>query len=136
MAADRIIIVIPAGVGRQQRSVERAKRLRADRLDGTMPVRLLSGGSPPGILLHLDPLPFLAFEQLGGEPKVTWRAIDGRETGEVRFEKLAADRTKVTYQLEYEPTAWEGEADTVRDWMNRRVDWDLDQFRKIVEPAP
>ena len=58
------------------------------------------------------------------------------ETGEVRFEKLAADRTKVTYQLEYEPTAWEGEADTVRDWINRRLDWDLDQFRKIVEPVP
>ena len=70
------------------------------------------------------------------DEKVTWRAIDGRETGEVRFEKLAADKTKVTYQLEYEPTAWEGEADTVRDWMNRRVYWDLDQFRKIVEPAP
>ena len=25
---------------------------------------------------------------------ITWRAMDGRETGEVRFEKLAADRTQ------------------------------------------
>ena len=28
------------------------------------------------------------------DEKVTWRAIDGRETGEVRFEKLAADKTE------------------------------------------
>src|SRR5450759_3189963 len=30
------------------------------------------------------------------DESVTWRAIDGRETGEVRFEKLAAKMTKVT----------------------------------------
>ena len=65
--------------------------------------------------------------------KVIWRAIDGRETGEVRFEKLAAYRTKVTYQLEFDPAAWEGKADTVRHWMNRRVDKDLDNFRESVE---
>lgn len=64
---------------------------------------------------------------------VKWQAIDGRETGEVRFEKLAAGKTKVTYQLEYDPTAWEGKADTVRHWMRRRVDKDLDSFKKMVE---
>jgi len=67
------------------------------------------------------------------DEKVTWRAIDGRETGDVRFEKIAAGKTKVTYQLEYAPAAWEGKADTVRHWMSRRVDKDLDHFRKIVE---
>jgi uncharacterized membrane protein len=67
------------------------------------------------------------------DEKVTWRAIDGRETGEVRFEKLAADRTKVAYQLEYDPAAWEGKSDAVRRWMNRRVDEDLDAFKEIVE---
>ena len=67
------------------------------------------------------------------DEKVTWRAIDGRETGEVRFEKLAAGRTKVTYQLKYDPAAWEGKADSVRRWMNRRVDKDLDHFKKMVE---
>jgi uncharacterized membrane protein len=67
------------------------------------------------------------------DTKVTWRAIDGRETGEVRFEKLADGITKVTYQLEYDPTAWEGKADTVRHWMRRRVDKDLDNFKKVVE---
>lgn len=67
------------------------------------------------------------------DEKVAWRAADGRETGEVRFEKLGADKTRVTYQLEYDPTAWEGTADTVRHWMNRRVDKDLDSFRELVE---
>lgn len=67
------------------------------------------------------------------DEKVAWRAIDGRETGEVRFEKVAAFRTKVTYQLEYDPAAWEGKADTVRHWMNRRVDKDLDNFKESVE---
>jgi uncharacterized membrane protein len=67
------------------------------------------------------------------DEKVSWRAIDGRETGEVRFEKLAADSTRVTYQLEYDPAAWEGKADTVRHWMRRRVESDLDAFRQIVE---
>jgi uncharacterized membrane protein len=67
------------------------------------------------------------------DTKVTWRAIDGRETGEVRFEKLADGITKVTYQLEYDPAAWEGKADTVRHWMRRRVDKDLDSFKELVE---
>jgi uncharacterized membrane protein len=67
------------------------------------------------------------------DEKVSWRAIDGRETGEVRFEKLAADRTKVTYQLEYDPVAWEGKADTVRHWMRRRVESDLEAFKQVVE---
>ncbi|HUK78021.1 MAG TPA: SRPBCC family protein [Thermoleophilia bacterium] len=67
------------------------------------------------------------------DEKVTWRAVDGRETGEVRFEKLAADSTKVTYQLEYDPSAWEAKADAVRRWMDRRVDEDLEAFKEVVE---
>ena len=69
------------------------------------------------------------------DEKIAWRAIDGRETGEVRFEKLAAGKTMVTYQLEYDPAAWEGKPDAVRRWMNRRVDRDLDAFKKMVEAA-
>jgi uncharacterized membrane protein len=67
------------------------------------------------------------------DEKVTWRARDGRENGEVRFEKLDAERTRVTYQLEYDPTAWEGKADSVRHWMNRRVGEDLEAFKDMVE---
>ena len=67
------------------------------------------------------------------DEKIKWRAIDGRETGEVRFEKLPAGVTKVTYQLKYDPAAWEGKADAVRRWMNRRVASGLDDFKKMVE---
>jgi uncharacterized membrane protein len=67
------------------------------------------------------------------DEKVAWQAIDGRESGEVRFEKLDADTTRVTYQLDYDPTAWEGKPDTVRHWMNRRVDQDLEAFKELVE---
>jgi uncharacterized membrane protein len=73
-------------------------------------------------------------EQLPDE-KITWQAVDGRETGEVRFEKVGADATKVTYQLEYDPKAWEGKPDTVRHWMNRRVEKDLAQFKEMLEAA-
>jgi uncharacterized membrane protein len=48
------------------------------------------------------------------DEKVTWRAVDHRETGEVRFEKVDASHTRVTYQLEYDPAAWDADADTVR----------------------
>ncbi|MGO8684256.1 MAG: SRPBCC family protein [Thermoleophilia bacterium] len=69
------------------------------------------------------------------DEKVMWRAVDGRETGEVRFEKLAAGKTKVTYQLEYDPAAWQGKADTVRHWMQRRVENDLEHFKEMVEAS-
>jgi len=59
--------------------------------------------------------------------------VDGRESGEVRFEKVAAGSTKVTYQIKYDPPAWEGKVDSVRRWINRRVDKDLDNFKKVVE---
>ncbi len=67
------------------------------------------------------------------DEKVTWQALDGRETGEVRFEKIATGATKVTYQLEYDPEAWEGKRGVVRYWMQRRVEEDLDRFKEMVE---
>ena len=65
--------------------------------------------------------------------RVTWRAIDGRKTGKVRLEKLGAGATKLTYQLDYDPAAWEGKADTVRHWMRRQVEQDLDHLKQVVE---
>ena len=80
-----------------------------------------------------DQLHWVAVVEDVPDEKITWRAIDGRETGEVRFEKLPAGVTKVTYQLKYDPAAWEGKADAVRRWMNRRVASGLDDFKKMVE---
>ena len=67
------------------------------------------------------------------EEKIEWRAVDGREVGEVRFEKLGGGRTVVTYQLEYEPEAWEGDPETVTRWMERRVTEGLEAFKEIAE---
>ena len=67
------------------------------------------------------------------DQSVSWRAVDGRETGKVTFGKIGADRTKVHYELEYDPKAWEGKPDTIRHWMRRRVDADLNAFKAYIE---
>ena len=67
------------------------------------------------------------------EERITWHALDGRETGQVRFEKIDAGSTRVHYQLEYDPATWHGKADTVRHWMRRRVESDLEAFKQVVE---
>jgi uncharacterized membrane protein len=67
------------------------------------------------------------------EEKITWQAVDGRETGEVRFEKVDAGTTRITYQLEYDPEAWDGQEQSVRRWMQRRVTEDLTEFKRLVE---
>ena len=64
---------------------------------------------------------------------VSWRAVDGREVGQVTFDKIADGRTKVHYQLDYDPKAWEGEPDKTRRWMRKRVDQDLKAFKIAVE---
>ena len=67
------------------------------------------------------------------DQSVSWRAIDGRETGKVTFEKVGAGETKVHYQLDYDPKAWEGEPDATRRWMRKRVDQDLKAFKAVIE---
>lgn len=69
------------------------------------------------------------------DERVTWQAIDGRETGEVRFEKLGSGRTGVTYQIEYDPAAWEGDPEAVHRWMSERIGKDLDDFKRVMEAA-
>ena len=67
------------------------------------------------------------------DQSVAWTAVDGRESGKVTFEKLGAGRTKVHYQLDYDPKAWEGEPDATRRWMRKRVDADLKAFKLFIE---
>jgi len=59
------------------------------------------------------------------ETRILWQAVDGRETGEVTFDKLAEDRTSVHYQLEYEPDAWDADAVTIDRLIAQRVETDL-----------
>lgn len=67
------------------------------------------------------------------DESVSWRAVDGRETGKVTFDKLGADKTKVHYQLEYDPDAWDGGEERTRGWMSKRVDHDLKAFKALIE---
>ena len=69
------------------------------------------------------------------DQSVSWKAPDGRETGKVTFEKVGADKTTVHYQLEYDPEIWEGECKDTSDWMNKRVEDDLNAFKALVEKA-
>jgi uncharacterized membrane protein len=69
------------------------------------------------------------------DERIRWRALDGRKTGPVRFEKIDAAHTLVHYQLECDPTAWRGSPDTVRHWMRRRVESDLAAFKEAAEAA-
>ncbi len=64
---------------------------------------------------------------------VSWRAVDGRETGKVTFDKIGSDKTTIRYELEYDPKAWEGKPDTTRHWMRRRVEADLKKFKEFIE---
>jgi uncharacterized membrane protein len=67
------------------------------------------------------------------DERITWYALDGRETGQVRFEKMNAASTRVHYQLEYDPAIWPGSPDTVRHWMRRRLESDLEAFKQLAE---
>jgi uncharacterized membrane protein len=67
------------------------------------------------------------------DQSVSWEAVDGRESGKVTFEKVGESKTKVHYELEYDPSAWEGEPDVVHRWMRRRVDDDLKAFKSLIE---
>jgi uncharacterized membrane protein len=64
------------------------------------------------------------------EERIAWRAVDGRESGQVRFEKRAADRTVVHYQLMYDPEMWGANSDEL---MEARAESDLQAFKQAIE---
>jgi uncharacterized membrane protein len=66
------------------------------------------------------------------EERIAWRAVDGRESGQVRFEKRAADRTVVHYQLQYDSEMWGANSDEL---MQHRIEADLQAFKQAIEAA-
>jgi uncharacterized membrane protein len=67
------------------------------------------------------------------DTRLRWRASDGRETGDVDFQKVDAGATLVHYQLEYEPEPWGVDEDALRGCLQARVRGDLQAFRALVE---
>jgi len=65
---------------------------------------------------------------------IAWRSTSGAQnSGEVRFEKLNADRTRVTLALAYDP---EGFVENVGDALGAvslRVQGDLNRFKNFIE---
>lgn len=68
------------------------------------------------------------------DTKIAWRSTSGApNAGAVSFYRLSDDRCRVTLQIDYEP---QGFLETVGDWlgiMSRRVEGDLEQFKKFIE---
>ena len=67
------------------------------------------------------------------DTRLRWRATDGRETGDVDFQKLDARETLVHYQLEYEPEAWGVDPEGLRACLHARVRGDLLAFKELAE---
>jgi uncharacterized membrane protein len=66
--------------------------------------------------------------------QVAWRSTSGSEhSGQVRFEPLGAERTRVTATIGYEP---EGVIETIGDLVGvveRHVEQDLERFKTFIE---
>jgi uncharacterized membrane protein len=72
-------------------------------------------------------------EQVPDE-KVIWRNTSGRtNAGMVKFDPIAADRTRVHLEMSYEP---EGAVESIGDalgFVSRRVEGDLERFKEFIE---
>ena len=65
---------------------------------------------------------------------VAWRSTDGaRNDGQVRFETLAMDKTRVEVQLDVEPDGLVEKAGDALGVVERRVQGDLERFKEFVE---
>lgn len=73
------------------------------------------------------------FIALPDELRIEWQALDVRENAEVRLEKLPGDHTRLTYEIEYDPDAWPGDALAITNWMALRVPDGLARFKELVE---
>lgn len=69
------------------------------------------------------------------DTRLRWRARDGRETGDVDFQKLDAGSTLVHYQLEYEAERWGVGEEALRACLQARVRGDLEAFKALAETS-
>jgi uncharacterized membrane protein len=68
------------------------------------------------------------------DQRIIWRATDGTENaGMVSFIPTAADATKVTLQMSYDPEGFIENAGNALGIMGHRVQGDLERFRDFIE---
>src|SRR3954471_14471721 len=72
-------------------------------------------------------------EQLPDE-RISWRSVSGApNAGSVRFEKVAADRTRVVLTMEYEPEGAVENAGDAIGVFSARVQNTVEDFKKYIE---
>jgi hypothetical protein len=68
------------------------------------------------------------------DAKIAWQSIDGTpNSGEVDFESLDSERTRITLTIEYEPEGILEKAGDVLGIPSGRVEADLKRFRDFIE---
>jgi hypothetical protein len=72
-------------------------------------------------------------EQIPGQ-RITWQSIDGTpNSGEVTFERLDEERTRVILTMEYEPEGFLEKAGDALGIPSGRAEGDLKRFRDFIE---
>ncbi len=70
------------------------------------------------------------------DTRLRWRAVDGREIGDVDFQKVDNHETLVHYQLEFDSARWsDRDPAAVRACLHGRVRDTLAAFKTLVEAA-
>lgn len=65
---------------------------------------------------------------------IAWRSSSGAtNAGEVRFEELGPDRTRVLLRAEYEPQGLAEKAGAAMGVVSMRISGDLQRFKKFIE---
>jgi len=68
------------------------------------------------------------------DERVAWTTTDGAyHAGEVRFEAVAADRTKVTLEMDYDPEGLAEKAGDLLGVIDGKVKGDLERFKEFIE---
>jgi uncharacterized membrane protein len=65
---------------------------------------------------------------------IAWRAVDGSQNnGRVSFKPLAADRTEVALQLEFDPQGVTEKAGDALGIVTKQAEGDLERFKEFIE---
>ena len=68
------------------------------------------------------------------DERVAWTSIDGpKQAGVVTFHRLDTDKTRVMLQLDFEPEGVVEQAGDKLGFVGRRIEGDLERFKKFIE---
>lgn len=68
------------------------------------------------------------------DQRVAWRSRgEAQHAGAVTFHRLDDEQTRVTVQMEIEPTDWVEKTGDALNVMDRRVEGDLERFKSFIE---